>query len=417
MVDWIFQVHAICHPCENHLQKHLYTPAIEFNRISDAASKAIGEHRLDAIRYAREACMKHIYYKLLPSCPSRHAVISLIPQDCIPYVSIFPGTQGARVSLADLCELQTRHIQLAMEHVEQLLRNHVTTCPHCVAVVRQCSADTSCTLRPTGATASSTTATDSDNTRGAVAGGTGDLTGTIPHTDADNGPYWVADLPRQSPARAHRGVATGASPSPDERLGAVSSMEACRAGDTGIDGGGSGATGHELTTTPGGTTPADGGNDDGLVTPAPMSPPATPDTSMLQAHYNQLRHDLMNLSNLSNLSNFSAANTSGGSVLDHVGFPLGVSPATVVPNVEIDDDIVICRTCAKFCHRACFRSAEAQCLRCVYFRPDVIPALMHFPSKLSGIVQHSVGPLVLCCSRHIRPSFRLQCSLFGPAQQ
>eukprot|EP00041_Stephanoeca_diplocostata_P032581 m.1049202 g.1049202 ORF g.1049202 m.1049202 type:complete len:648 (+) comp24172_c0_seq75:270-2213(+) len=350
-----FQVHAICLPCENHLQQHLYTPAIEFNRISATATKAIGEQRLDAIRRARDACMKHIYYNLLPSCPSRHAVLSLIPQDCIPYVSIFPGTQGARVSLADLCELQTRHIQLAMTHVEQLLRNHVSTCTHCVAVVRPCSADTSCTLRTVGVD------TPPDGPEHPLG---------VPVGTADDSARDDSHSVPQPPADA--GIVPGSSLTPETPdIPRDPQHEEART---------TAGTNTPVPTTTSGSAVCDQKTADaaGLVTPTPMSPPATPDTSMLQAHYNQLRHDLMNLSNF---SNFSGADTSGSSVLDHVGFlgvPGGVSPAAAVPHVDIGDDIVICRTCAKFCHRACFRSAEAQCLRCVYFRPDVMPALVHF---------------------------------------
>ena len=49
-----------------------------------------------------------------------------------------------RISLADLCELQTRHIQNAMKKLEFLLRNHVMHCNHCRQVSRRCRCGTYC---------------------------------------------------------------------------------------------------------------------------------------------------------------------------------------------------------------------------------------------------------------------------------
>eukprot|EP00036_Acanthoecidae_sp_10tr_P014005 CAMPEP_0206289860 /NCGR_PEP_ID=MMETSP0106_2-20121207/2328_1 /ASSEMBLY_ACC=CAM_ASM_000206 /TAXON_ID=81532 /ORGANISM="Acanthoeca-like sp., Strain 10tr" /LENGTH=173 /DNA_ID=CAMNT_0053720415 /DNA_START=394 /DNA_END=915 /DNA_ORIENTATION=+ len=38
--------------------------------------------------------------------------------------------------------------------------------------------------------------------------------------------------------------------------------------------------------------------------------------------------------------------------------------------VLLEDDIILCRSCAKFCHRCCFEVVEEQCARCVALRPD-----------------------------------------------
>ena len=105
-----FQVHTICQPCENHLQKLLHTPCIEFNRMSKAAIKAIGKARIETIKSIREEGLRLLYYHILPNCPARHTMISLIPQNCTPYLAVFPDSVGARLSLADLCELQTQYV-------------------------------------------------------------------------------------------------------------------------------------------------------------------------------------------------------------------------------------------------------------------------------------------------------------------
>ena len=51
-----FGVHQICKPCEEHLQRNLYEPLLEFNRLGPAAVSAIGDGRVAAIlRLRREA--------------------------------------------------------------------------------------------------------------------------------------------------------------------------------------------------------------------------------------------------------------------------------------------------------------------------------------------------------------------------
>ena len=142
-----FEVHAICQPCENHLQKHLHSSCIEFNRLSSLAIKAIGKARIEDVESLRARGLRHIYYNILPDCPSRHTLISLIPQNCAPYLSVFPDSTGARVSLADLCELQTSFPQRALEQVVRLLANHTTNCHQCSSVHRHCSSGAYCTRR------------------------------------------------------------------------------------------------------------------------------------------------------------------------------------------------------------------------------------------------------------------------------
>jgi hypothetical protein len=133
-----FEAHAICQPCENHLQKHLHTPCIEFNRMTQAAIKSIGKTRIEAIRTIRDEGLRLLYYHILPDCPSRHSMISLIPQNITPYLSVYPDSVGARLSLADLCELQTQYPLRAMSQVVQLFANHVERCPLCSTVTRTC---------------------------------------------------------------------------------------------------------------------------------------------------------------------------------------------------------------------------------------------------------------------------------------
>merc|ERR1719272_657126 len=74
-------------------------------------------------------------------------MISLIPQNCTPYLAVFPDSVGARLSLADLCELQTQYPQRAMGQVVELLTNHVNRCPHCSTVERVCCGKTYCKRR------------------------------------------------------------------------------------------------------------------------------------------------------------------------------------------------------------------------------------------------------------------------------
>jgi len=151
-----FEVHTICQPCENHLQKHLHSSCIELNRLSPVAIKAIGKARIETVESLRARGLRHIYYNILPDCPSRHTLISLIPQNCAPYLSVFPDSTGARVSLADLCELQTSFPQRALEQVVRLLANHTFNCHHCTKVERRCSAGGYCAFRRKGASRAST---------------------------------------------------------------------------------------------------------------------------------------------------------------------------------------------------------------------------------------------------------------------
>jgi hypothetical protein len=51
----------------------------------------IGEERLERLRRDREKAMQHIYYNILPGCPTRHTLISLIPQNCVPYDAPSPN--------------------------------------------------------------------------------------------------------------------------------------------------------------------------------------------------------------------------------------------------------------------------------------------------------------------------------------
>ena len=41
-----------------------------------------------------------------------------------------------------------------------------------------------------------------------------------------------------------------------------------------------------------------------------------------------------------------------------------------IPAVRLGEDIVLCRSCTKFCHRCCYEVAEEQCAQCVALKPD-----------------------------------------------
>eukprot|EP00039_Didymoeca_costata_P023520 m.7375 g.7375 ORF g.7375 m.7375 type:complete len:1063 (+) comp3704_c0_seq2:262-3450(+) len=139
-----FEAHAICQPCENHLQKHLHAACIELDRLSPVAIKVFGNNRISQLKATRQEGLRYLFYHILPDCPSRHTLVCLIPQNCAPYLSVFPDSVGARVSLTDLCELQTRQSQKSLETVVKLFRNHVGDCPHCSVVSRFCGAKNYC---------------------------------------------------------------------------------------------------------------------------------------------------------------------------------------------------------------------------------------------------------------------------------
>lgn len=139
-----FGVHTICRACENHLQGHLYSATLEFDRLLPAAVESIGRDRINSITALRCEALRYLYFCVLPDCPSRHTLIALLPQNCVPYLSVFPDSCGARVSLADLCELQTPHTQLAMEKTVILLREHIRDCTQCSNICRRCCASECC---------------------------------------------------------------------------------------------------------------------------------------------------------------------------------------------------------------------------------------------------------------------------------
>eukprot|EP00054_Salpingoeca_dolichothecata_P024188 m.164245 g.164245 ORF g.164245 m.164245 type:complete len:1300 (+) comp24937_c0_seq4:8-3907(+) len=139
-----FEVHPVCVPCESHLQQHMYLPLLEFNRLSATAEKAIGRNRVALLRQARAAVMRCLYLHVLPACPSRKVLISLIPESATTYLALFPDTHGARISIADLCELQTRRPLQSLETLQHLFENHTTHCPHCKNVERYCGAGVLC---------------------------------------------------------------------------------------------------------------------------------------------------------------------------------------------------------------------------------------------------------------------------------
>jgi hypothetical protein len=66
-----------------------------------------------------------------------------------------------------MCELQTRHIMIALSQLEQLLRAHIEGCPHCSTVVKPCAAAHLCCkigAAPSASTASASGGGDEFNT-------------------------------------------------------------------------------------------------------------------------------------------------------------------------------------------------------------------------------------------------------------
>ena len=274
MIKGDFNIHAMCQSCENHLQKHLYTPCLEFDRISPIAAAVIGTARIAAIGASRKQAMQHIYFSILPECPARQTLISLIPPNCLPYVTIFPESHGARISVADLCELQTRHIQNAMEKLELLLRNHVMHCNHCRQVSRRCGCGTYC----------------------------------IKSQPAE---------PR-TPTAVRRAVAMTAPGEVDLHSIDESGLQASLPG-------------------------------------LPGSPGSSPQTVFVPIGLESL--------------------------LENGHSPAAQSQPPLLPD---EDELVLCRTCAKYSHVECFMPAEAQCRSCTQLHPDVLPPERSFTPDIRG---------------------------------
>ena len=183
-------------------------------------------------------------------------------------MTIFPESRGARISLADLCELQTRHIQNAMEKLELLLQNHVMHCNHCRQVSRRCGCGTYCVKLQLAA-------------------------------------------PR-TPSAVRRSVAPGAA---------------------------------EL----------DPINESFPQALPPGSPTGSPQTTFVPIGLESL--------------------------LENGHSPGGAAQPPLLLDV---DDLVLCRTCAKYCHAECFMSAEAQCRSCTQLHPDVLPPERSFTPDARG---------------------------------
>jgi hypothetical protein len=323
-----FEAHSICQPCENHLQKHLHTPCLEFNRMTKAAIKSVGKARVEAIKAIRDEGLRLLYYHILPTCPSRHTMISLIPQNITPYLSVYPDSVGARLSLADLCELQTQYPQRAMSQVVQLFANHVARCPSCSAVRRVCCGGEYCSRK------------GQHNTP--AAGGWRGLGGRRGSTSN-----------ARLPPRVSNGtlvLASTHSPTPPNRLSSGAGGVGARASRVPLSPslmGDEVVGGDEV----GGAVDADGlvdGDDWGATTA--FSPYRPPPVTIAPA----------------------ASNT------DH--------PAATADGTELlaDDAMVLCRTCSEYCHEECYLRDETQCRRCAAEMPDVMPFVRHFSKRSFG---------------------------------
>jgi len=74
-------------------------------------------------------------------------MLALLPEAIFPYIAVFPGT-SARISLANLLELQTHRPEESLAAARRLLESHVEACPACNAVEKWCSARDCCTRSP-----------------------------------------------------------------------------------------------------------------------------------------------------------------------------------------------------------------------------------------------------------------------------
>ncbi|KJE94343.1 hypothetical protein CAOG_05001 [Capsaspora owczarzaki ATCC 30864] len=140
--------HVVCQACEAHLQCHLYAPLIELNALSAEAILEIGRTKVETMLEDCAMLMRYIYYHVLPACPSRQLLLSLLPSRIVPLLLVYQDSVGARISLADLCELPTRQFAEIIHAYRQLFGHHVQYCKHCSQLKRECCAKELCTRPP-----------------------------------------------------------------------------------------------------------------------------------------------------------------------------------------------------------------------------------------------------------------------------
>lgn len=86
LVKGDFQPHAVCPMCEEHIQKHLSVPLVEFSRLSDAAIKAFGVQKIRTIDEHRQRLQHLIFFFILPG--ESQAECRMMSQ---PHQRIFPA--------------------------------------------------------------------------------------------------------------------------------------------------------------------------------------------------------------------------------------------------------------------------------------------------------------------------------------